>query len=435
MKKPYPFQQYAIDTITTSPNTGFLLADECGLGKSITALEIAKFTQRADQPNWKCLIICPPTLMLQWWSFILEQDPGRPVLMSARLPRDYENYSGYVITSIYEVLDIPTWSSIVCYYWDMLILDEAHRIKNRATKTARAIKLAVAGRRLALTGTPMEKSPSDLWSILNFLDPDHWRGYWGFVAQHLEKHREGYGSFQHWVIGGPREPDLFGLAMKPWMLRRSKEDVAPELPEKILIPVTVQMGPEQQSAYDALRKSKDILVAIGDKELVIPSALALITRLQQLSVYPRLIGINAGSAKLDWLEEFLKDHSDEPTVVFTRFRDVAETIAHSYGAELIVGGMKSKVPAPCALLVGTIDAMGEGLNLGWAKHAVFVDCHWSATKMTQAIDRVHRIDAREPKNIYLLSASPVDNLVIQAGERKWTEIELVYYFLNQYASS
>ena len=81
-------------------------------------------------------------------------------------------------------------------------------------------------------------------------------------------------------------------------------------------------------------------------------------------------------------------------------------------------------------MVGTIDAMGEGLNLQWAKNAVFIDSHWSTIKMTQAVDRIHRIDIKESKNIYLLWSTPEDKLVLDALDRKWSEAELVYHFLQ-----
>jgi SNF2 family DNA or RNA helicase len=215
------------------------------------------------------------------------------------------------------------------------------------------------------------------------------------------------------------------------MLRRTKEEVAPQLPERIDIVEHVALGLKQGELYDAFKKQKDIVVVVDDKEMLIKNALVLLVRLQQLSAWPPLLDFppTVLSGKLEWLREFLEDHPDDRMVIFTRFRALALEIARVHNASLVIGGQKELDGNP-RLLVGTIDAMGEGLNLGWAKHAIFLDSHWSTIKMTQAIDRIHRIDVIEPKNIYLLWSSKEDLLVLKALEHKWSEAELVYHFIK-----
>jgi SNF2 family DNA or RNA helicase len=264
--------------------------------------------------------------------------------------------------------------------------------------------------------------------MLNYVAPEEFKAYWHYVMGYLQVH-EGY--FERFIIGGPKDDGAFGALLRPYMLRRTKEEVAPQLPERIDIVEHVALGLKQGELYDAFKKQKDIVVVVDDKEMLIKNALVLLVRLQQLSAWPPLLDFppTVLSGKLEWLREFLEDHPDDRMVIFTRFRALALEIARVHNASLVIGGQKELDGNP-RLLVGTIDAMGEGLNLGWAKHAIFLDSHWSTIKMTQAIDRIHRIDVIEPKNIYLLWSSKEDLLVLKALEHKWSEAELVYHFIK-----
>ena len=426
MKALYPFQEEAVAKILAA--SGFILADECGLGKTITAIEIAKRSRNPEAPYWQCLVICPPVLIPQWIDEISEQDPEQQIMIVDRLPWNYAVWKGYVLMSIYDLTSPIVRDALTTHLFDMVVVDEAHRMKNRQTKTAKWIKLIPAARKLCLTGTPMEKTAADLWSMLNYVAPEEFKAYWHYVMGYLQVH-EGY--FERFIIGGPKDDGAFGALLRPYMLRRTKEEVAPQLPERIDIVEHVALGLKQGELYDAFKKQKDIVVVVDDKEMLIKNALVLLVRLQQLSAWPPLLDFppTVLSGKLEWLREFLEDHPDDRMVIFTRFRALALEIARVHNASLVIGGQKELDGNP-RLLVGTIDAMGEGLNLGWAKHAIFLDSHWSTIKMTQAIDRIHRIDVIEPKNIYLLWSSKEDLLVLKALEHKWSEAELVYHFIK-----
>lgn len=431
MKQLYYFQQEAVNKALGAP--GLLIADECGLGKTITALEIAKVSREkfSSHLTWRCLIVCPPSLIKQWIVAIDEQDLGQDVHVPGRLPYAYLKVNGYVIMSYYDLLHEHTLASLSALMWDCMIVDEAHRIKNRKAKTVINIKKIMAARKIALSGTPMEKTPADLWSILNFLNPYAFPAYWGWVLTNMNVTA---GYFEKYKIGAPKDPDAFGKSLSPFMIRRTKEEVAPQLPEKILVEEPVAMDSVQQTLYDTIKHNTDIEIKVAGQTMLVPNALSLITRLMQISSYPPMLGFNdATSGKLAWLDDFLSDHEDEATVIFTRFRATAIYIADKYKCDMIIGGDRRETWSGTGprRLVGTIDSMGEGLNLQWAKNAVFVDSHWSTIKMTQAIDRIHRIDIKEPKNIYLLWSCREDKLVIDAINQKWTESELVYYFLNE----
>ena len=424
MKTPYLFQRQAIETIRQTH--GFILADECGLGKTLTAIEVCKQVRT----HTRVLIIAPPALLPQWRLEIEEQDPGVPVAVVNRMPLNFQDLHGYFLMSIYDLSSALVREAVYSVVFDILVVDEAHRIKNRKTKTAGWVKKISAARRLCLTGTPMEKNPADLWSLLNFVSPDDFPAYWNFVMRHLVVTA---GYFERYVVGGPKDPVAFGQLLQPFMLRRTKAEVAPELPEKIVIEQRVDMLPKQQKLYDTIRCQKDIIVTLENgSQLLIGNALTLLTRLQQVATWPALLeetGVE-GSGKLDWLAGFVADHENEPIVVFTRFRAVAEHVHSIYGGDIVIGGRREITENP-KFCVGTIDAMGEGLNFQWAKHAIFMDSHWSTIKMTQAIDRIHRINIAEPKNIYFLWSTYEDKLVLDAFNNKMSETELVYYFLHE----
>lgn len=429
MKVPYPFQQQAVAQALNAP--GFLVADVCGLGKTITSIEIVKAARLKYADNvlgpWRTLVVCPPSLTQQWIDAVYDQDPGWTIVVPKRIPYDYLSVDGYVIMSYYDFLHADTLEGICDLIWDCMIVDEAHRIKNRKAKTTVYLKQVTAARKVALTGTPMEKNPADLWSILNFLDSEAFPAYWGWVMRHM-KITSGY--FDKYKIEGPKDPVAFGKMLKPYMIRRTKEEVMPELPERIVVEEHVAMDERQQTLHDTIKRQKDIEVTVEDKHLLIQNVLTLITRLQQVSVWPALLGLTGPSGKMLWLDDFLEDHEGEPTVIFTRFRALALHLADKLQCGLIMGGER-RPTGSTGLLVGTIDAMGEGLNLQWAKHAVFLDSHWSTIKMTQAIDRIHRIDIKEPKNVYLLWSCRADKLVLDALDKKWSEAELVFHFLKE----
>lgn len=425
MKTLYPFQQQAVKAIIET--SGFILADECGLGKTVTAIEACKQSRTHD----RILVIAPPALLPQWRVEIEDQDPGVPITVVNRMPINFRSLRGYFLMGVYDLSSDKVRATLYPTMFDTVVVDEAHRIKNRKTRTAEWVKKISAVRRICLTGTPMEKNPADLWSLLNFIAPDDFPAYWNFVMHHLNVTA---GYFEKYLVGGPKDPVAFGELLQQYMLRRTKSEVVPQLPEKIIIEQKIDLLPEQQKLYGTMKKQNDIIVTLDNGvELTIPNALAMLTRLQQLSVWPPLLPSDAspaGSGKLDWLATFLTDHEGEPVVVFTRFRAVAEHLHTAYGGDIVIGGQREVSDNP-TFCVGTIDAMGEGLNFQWAKHAIFLDSHWSTIKMTQAIDRIHRMNITEPKNLYFLWSTREDKLVIDAFNNKMSEAELVYYFLRE----
>lgn len=424
---PYPFQEEAIDFATSRP--GAIIADECGLGKTLVAVEAAKRLRKT--PKWRCLVLCPPSLVAQWVEFIEEQDDDgeRSIYTPFRIPVDYKTLNGWVVNDYYAMYDAVARERMQKVLWDMVILDEAHRIKNRQAKLSKYVRRLNKIRSICLTATPMEKGPVDLWSLLNFSDGYAFKAFYSYTTLHIKVKKNYWGGFDY---GPPKDEVAFGRMVGEYMVRRTKKELVPALPPRIDVPTRVDMMPDQHIAYMKLKNADDIIVEIEDQELIIQNVLTQITRAQQISIDPSLIGLKAKSGKLLWLEDWINDHPDEHIVVFSRFRDVALNLAAKYNGDHIVGGNVSSSFDDNSFhrVFGTIQAMGEGLNLQRASTAIFLDGHWSTIRMTQALDRIHRVDISEPKIVYLLQSCKEDIIVYKAIQNKWSEQQLVYQYLH-----
>ena len=424
---PYPYQEEAIEFGTLRP--GSIIADECGLGKTLIGMEIAKRVRKTQ--TWRCLVLCPPSLVAQWVMAIAEQDDvgGRLIYAPSRIPVDYHKLNGWIVNDYYAIYNDEVRERMQRVLWDIIILDEAHRIKNRQSKLSKYVRKLNKVRSICLTATPMEKGPVDLWALFNFTDRPAYPGFHGWAAKNIEVKSAYFGGK---VYGAPLDAVAFGNKTAEYMVRRTKAEVAPELPARIDVPVRVDMLPDQRAAYEKIKAADDILVDVQDQELLIQNVLTQITRLQQISVDPSLIGLKGKSGKLLWLKEWIDDHPEERIVVFSRFRDVALNLARKYDGDFIVGGSISPTFGESTFqrVFGTIQAMGEGLNLQRASTAIFLDAHWSTIRMRQAIDRIHRINILEPKTVYLLESCREDIIVYKAIKEKWSKQQLVYNYLH-----
>lgn len=442
MKEPYQYQEEAIQNAMLR---NVLVADECGLGKTLTAIETVRRLQNTWHVMWQrpVLVLCPKKVGPQWKEEIRAQIPEAEVYIAEAAGRglpDIIQGRMWIILHYEALLYIS--EKLASVHWSVIIADEAHRVKNRKAKRTKALKKLGAVRRIALTGTPLEKMPGDFWSILNWLYPDHYRSYWQFTYRYCA-FKENYMGFRSYA--GPRNLEELGSKIGPYTHRRTKEQVAPQLPPKIFQTVPLEMDKRQQAAYDSVANRNDLLVDIKYSRkpdpMIITTVLAQIVRLQQIASNPELLDIDAPSTKLEWICDYIEDNPAEPIVIFSRFRKNVEWLADKLGADVVIGGMKGK-PAQAFLegktnvLVGTIAAMGEGLSLDRATTAIFMDQEWSATKMSQAIDRVHRIVSKVPKTIiYLKSLGTVDEDILEAVEKKWSDANLAYQYINRYTNA
>jgi SNF2 family DNA or RNA helicase len=430
-KQPRQYQQIAIDRAV---RRNLLLADRCGLGKTITAIGVAK------QACGNILIVVPNAIKLQWLRELIDAEIPRETIHwidSKDTIVDILSIDApcYVLTH-YEALvkHIDTFSKVK---WALVIADEAHRIKNRDTKRAKALKKLHTTQKLALTGTPFDRDPSQIWSILNWLEPQFFSSYWRFYEAHINWRMQPISYNKSIKVIDPnkplRDPDAFARTLRPFMLQRSKQEVRSDLPERIDQYIDLEMLPEQAKAYAKIINCNDPIVIFDElNEATIQIALTRILRLIQMTTDPTLLGVNAASAKLEWLNEWLEDNPNESVIIFTRFRATAEKLHKQLdGFKLIVGGNRAVVDPSVTRIVGTISAMGEGLDLPYIDNAIFIDCEWSSILMTQAIDRIHRINISNAKNVYFLRCvATADELMIDTVRNKWSTREMVEQYLK-----
>lgn len=476
MKEPYKYQEVAIQKAL---ERSMLIADACGLGKTLTGVEIGKRLQEApDMKSLGALVVCSKNKRADWIEEITGQECSGTILSLQNKKQDVtllENLlkpcGPFWLVLHYEAL-VKYQKILAKIPWLLIIADEAQKIMNRKALRTKALKKLNAYRKVALTGTPMEYHTANAWSLINWLYPSgygdelkhlitngydkrYFTSYWAFVDQFVDM-RFNYLGYRY--IAGNKNVDQFSQLIKPFFIRRLKTDpdVAPDLPPNIPKTILLEMESNQRTLYKRIDKADDIVVDLSDlvkidpntyddndyhsqviKPVVIRKAIAKIIKLQQVTCHPSLLDENLSSimsAKMRWVVDFVEENPDESIVFFTLFRNAALWLAKEIDADVAIGGVDSPVDfltGKKKRLVGTLAYMAEGLNLQRASTAVFVDSHWSSILMSQAIDRIHRIDITEPKyTIYLYTKGTVDMLVKKAYERKWNQIDMVYQYLN-----
>lgn len=318
--------------------------------------------------------------------------------------------------------------------WNTVIADEVHRAANRATKQTRALKRLVAVRKIGLSATPIHSQPDDLWSVLNWLDSKKFSSYWHFCNKYVS-YKINWAGFREAAGINPNERQTFSRVVGPYILRRTKAQVLPDLPPRIDTVVPVEMTDEQSALYQRVKSEP----FVGEK--YIPNYLARLVRLLQVSSSPKLLDFDIESGKLHWIYDWLSDNPEVPVVIMSHFRGVAIDLAKKYGGACCVGGGKAAeeaerfVRGDCRLLVGTIAAAGESLNLQRADVLIFADQVWSTRLMIQATDRIHRVGIKSSKQIYyLLSKGTVDEVVYSAFKHNWSEAELILRLAKEWRS-
>lgn len=218
------------------------------------------------------------------------------------------------------------------------------------------------------------------------------------------------------------------------MIQRTKLEVRADLPPKIETFVELDMHPAQAAAYRKIASAVDPMVLLAEGvETSVSIVLTQILRLIQITTDPALLGLPvASSVKLDWIDGWLEDNPNESVIIGTRFRETAIKIAERYeGFKLIIGGNRATVDSTVKRVVGTIAAMGEGLDLPHIDHMICVDVEWSSILMQQFLDRIHRINIDTAKNIYyLICVDTVDSLIHTAIRNKWNTKELAERYLK-----
>ncbi len=415
-------------------NLGGILADEMGLGKTVQTLAFL----RAHQGDGPALIVCPTSLVINWENEALKFTPELKtlVLEGADRAARFNSIPGVdmVITS-YALLrrDIDTLREI---NFSTAVLDEAQHIKNPETQNAQAAYALRAIHRFVLTGTPMENSVRDLWSIMNFALP----GYLG--------NRNDFRERYELPIARGSAPDVqrrLSRRLQPFLLRRRKRDVAKDLPEKIEQVVLSSLTSHQRAAYDALlREIQQGLGGSGKNVNAAAQRMRMLTgllRLRQVCCDLRLVGIDKEetSAKLELLDELLEEAIDgeHRVLVFSQFVSMLHLIRErlekleipfcyldgsTKQRQEIVDRFQSDSAIPVFLI--SLKAGGVGLNLSAADTVIHFDPWWNPAVEAQATDRAHRIGQTRVVTAYkLITRDTVEEKILRLQEKKRAAID------------
>jgi superfamily II DNA or RNA helicase len=404
----------------TSLGLGACLADDMGLGKTITV--IALHLHRQGDPRTACptLVVCPASVLGNWQQEIERFAPGEKVHRFHGTGRSSpEGDTGFVLTT-YSTMRRDA-ARIATTRWGLLIADEAQNVKNPMSATARALRTIPAQARVALTGTPVENSFSELWAILDWTTP----GLLGTLPAFRARWAAAIES------GQDRERAAADLAtvIRPFLLRRRKSDpgIAPELPPKTETDHPVPLTREQVGLYEAV--VRETLAQIERSEGMARRGLILklLTGLKQICNHPaqflkeKLPKIPNRSGKLDRLDELVDTITaeDGAVLVFTQYVAMAKLIdqhlrARGLATQLLHGGtpvarreemvarFQASEPGSTPIFLLSLKAAGTGLNLTRADHVIHYDRWWNPAVEDQATDRAYRIGQHKPVQVHRL---------------------------------
>jgi superfamily II DNA or RNA helicase len=415
---------------------GGVLADDMGLGKTLEAIAFMLSCKEERQEHTLSLIVCPASLVLNWESEINHFAPQLAALtiigdaqQRAERLLHAEEYDA-VITS-YDLLkrDIDLYQNIKFY---CQIIDEAQYIKNAATQNARAVKSIVSEQRFALTGTPIENSLAEIWSIFDFLMP-------GYLHAHARFKQE----FELPVIKNNNRAALVNLKkmLSPFILRRLKSNVLKELPPKTETVLFAGLDGEQKKLYFAnLAKIRSQLGSqmregglSGNRVMI----LAMLTRLRQLCCDPSLCyeGYNGQSAKLDLCMELLSSsvQAGHKVLLFSQFTSMLSIIEgelkeRSINYYLLKGSTPKEERAALTnrfnlddtpVFLISLKAGGTGLNLTGADIVIHYDPWWNVSAQNQATDRAHRIGQHSSVQVYkLIAKDTIEEKILELQKDK-----------------
>ena len=417
---------------------GGILADDMGLGKTIQMLSvIVDYAKNKDRKP--SLVVSPSSLTLNWQNEVKKfTNKLKTVVIRGTLQeRKYliDNIKDYdlVITS-YDLLkrDIDIYKE-KDYQFKYIIADEAQYLKNSNTKNAKAIKQIKAETRYALTGTPIENSLAELWSIFDFIMP----GY-------LFTYRKFKNIYETPIVKENDEKAMQKLKMliEPFVLRRNKKEVLTELPEKTVTVMNNEMNEEQRNLYlNYLARAKQELaeqIKLNGFENTHMQILAALTRLRQICCHPSLFieDYNGGSSKLDQCIEIIQDAitGGHKILLFSGYTSMFEIIEKELKKRNIVyfkltGSTKvddrirlvdefNENPEIKVFLI-SLKAGGTGLNLTGADMVIHYDPWWNISTENQATDRAYRIGQKNNVQVYkLITKNSIEEKIYELKEKK-----------------
>jgi superfamily II DNA or RNA helicase len=435
-----PYQQHGLDWLQALHSAGFggVLADDMGLGKTVQALAHIATLKSAGKLDNPALIICPTSVLPNWQAEIARFVPElRCVLWHGNDRHTLQDRLEHadIIVSSYPLLLRDT-AQLAARTLSLILFDEAQTLKNPRTAGFKAAKTLKAAQIVALSGTPVENQLTDLWSLMDLVTP----GLLGPLDQFKR-------TLERPITrdDDPAAKALFRRRLRPFMLRRTKDEVAGDLPDKSEIEEWVDLEANQLAAYESLRllmqkRVRDEIARVGllRSQIVLLDALL---KLRQLCCDPRLLPQTngkathktAGSAKLARLMEMLPELLREGRQIilfsqFTAMLDLIKPELDAIGLRYVeIRGETQDRSTPVRqfqagdvpLILISLKAGGTGLNLTAADTVILYDPWWNPAVEAQAIDRAHRIGQTRPVFVHrLIAKGTIEEKILGLQDKK-----------------
>lgn len=412
---------------------GGVLADDMGLGKTVQA--IVGITQ-SHKPGDTSIVVCPTSLLYNWKEEISKFNPKLKVMIVDGIPSQrkklIENAGDIdVIITSYSLLqkDIEQYQAV---YFNYVILDEAQHIKNRGTRNAKSVKMLKGEHRMILSGTPIENSLEELWSLFDFLMP----GFLSSFDRFLEKYIRAQGE-EH-----TKNLEYLKKKVAPFIMRRMKSDVLHDLPPVSELVYHCPLSEVQLDLYRSYAASaRDELVKLVERDgfdKVQIHVLATLTRLKQICCHPAIfakqVAEEGDSAKYDMLNDLLATliEGGHKTVIFSQYTKMLHILKADFeqkGIRFVYldGTSKNRLEIvkkfnedkSISVFLVSLKAGGTGLNLVGADTVIHYDMWWNPAVENQATDRVHRMGQNKNVSVYkLVTLGTIEEKIVEMQKRK-----------------
>lgn len=437
-----PYQKFGYDWLHFLREYGFggCLADDMGTGKTIITLAFLQSLYSAEPESHASLVVMPRSLLFNWQreaakftpnlSIYVQADQGR-----ASDPSDFDRYNLVLTTYGTMLRDIELLRQ---YQFNYLILDESQAIKNPLAATSKAARLLRGDQRLVLTGTPVENSTLELWSQFAFLNPG--------LLGNIEYFRQEFATPIERQQNGETAQFLRKMVY-PFILRRTKDQVAADLPPRSEELLTCEMEPPQRKLYNKQRDYyRALLLGLIENDGMNDARMKILEgllRLRQICNHPRLVDpkFKGTSSKFELLLETLETLQAEGhrALVFSQFVQMLTIVREALDArgvpycyldgqtrdrERVVDRFQNDDSVPFFLI--SLKAGGVGLNLTAADYVIHIDPWWNPAVEMQATDRTHRIGQDKPVFVYkLIAQDSVEEKILQLQEHKRALVEQV----------
>jgi hypothetical protein len=437
------YQQQGLNWLNFLQSYGFggILADDMGLGKTIQALSMMQIMHERGELEKPIMVVCPTSLVGNWRNEAAKFCPDLKVLVlhGSERHKHFNELNDYnLVITTYPLIhrDIEE----IDYQYQWVILDEAQVIKNPKAKMTQAVKQLKAQHKLCLTGTPMENHLGELWSLFDFVMPGFLGNYKSFNDLYRKPIENGENYAQNWLNN----------RIKPFLLRRTKDAVATELPAKTEIIQTLELPSDQRKLYESIRvsmekKVRDLLKEKGIAKSQIEFLDALL-KLRQACCHPKLVKLDEAkkvknSAKLEFLLEVVPEMVEEgrKILIFSQFTsmltiiekalnkigiDTSKLTGQTRKREDVINGFTN---GDTSVFLISLKAGGVGLNLTAADTVIHFDPWWNPAAENQATDRAYRIGQDKPVFVYkLVTENTIEERVLELQRNKQAIADLVY---------